>query len=179
MSCFVHRLKSNIKAIHQAIKQVKPSHSQNWFFFRPLTICGIQQTTKDIDSTAISFAKALSSTVEPTSGCEHFTVSRGFAREDAREILLILPARRPSLPSALDTARLHQTIDRHRTVPARKIKRFSSKFHLKNKKKIWVRKNCLTESKPYVSVSYIQRGCSLSISHAFSTLVIKTETKQG
>ena len=75
---------------------------------------------KEMDRRAISFAKARSSAVMPTSGGGPATVSNGFALDEAREIRLRAPLRRPSLLSALATARLHQTMDKHSTVPEKR-----------------------------------------------------------
>jgi len=75
--------------------------------------------TKDIDSTAMSLANALSSAVATT--WDRFggpaTVSKGFALDEALEIRLRAPARRLNLLRARDTAKLHQTMDKHSSVP--------------------------------------------------------------
>lgn len=84
---------------------------------RSLTICGIQHTTNDIDSTAINLANALSSAVVTISGAGPVIVKSGFALEEDLVTRLRTPALRLSLLSALETARLHQTIDRQRPVP--------------------------------------------------------------
>lgn len=82
------------------------------------TICGIQQMTKVKESTAMSLAKALSSAVIPISdGTEEDAVKSGLHLDEALEILLRTPFRRPRRFKALDTVKLHQTIDTHRIVP--------------------------------------------------------------
>lgn len=101
----------------------------NYFHDRLLTICGIQQTTNDIDSTAINLANALSSAVVTISGAGPVTVKSGFALEEDLVTLRRTPALRLSLLRALDTAKLHQTIDRQSTVPA--IQRNNSDSSLK------------------------------------------------
>lgn len=73
--------------------------------------------TNDMDNRAMSFANALSSAVATTSGRGPATVSRGFALDEALEIRLRAPARRLNLLRALETAKLHQTMDKHKTVP--------------------------------------------------------------
>lgn len=86
------------------------------------TICGIQQMTNDIDKTAISFANALSSAVG--SVCERsggpVTVNKGFTLDEDLDIRLRTPVRQLNLLKALETARLHQTIDKHKRVPKMK-----------------------------------------------------------
>lgn len=74
--------------------------------------------TNDIDSTAISLANALSSAVDTTSGVGPAIVKSGFVLEEDLVTRRRAPAFRLSLLSALDTAKLHQTIDRQRPVPA-------------------------------------------------------------
>lgn len=72
-----------------------------------------------MDNTAISLANALSSTVA-TISCRPggpTILSNGFALDEALEIRLMAPVRRPNLFRALETARLHQTMDKHRSVP--------------------------------------------------------------
>lgn len=44
-------------------------------------------------------------------------VSKGFARDEALQIRLREPARRLILLKALETAKLHQTMDKHKSVP--------------------------------------------------------------
>lgn len=87
-------------------------------------MCGIQQITNDIDNTAISLANALSSVVATTSDGfgDPTTVSKGFALDEALEILLRATVRRFNLLKALETAKLHQTIDKHKRVPIIKRK---------------------------------------------------------
>lgn len=67
----------------------------------------------------MSLAKALSSAVATTSGRFEgpAMVSKGFALDEALEIRLRAPVRRPNLLKALDTAKLHQTMDKHNSVP--------------------------------------------------------------
>lgn len=82
-------------------------------------MCGIQQITNDIDNTAISLANALSSVVATISGGfgGSATVSKGFALDEALKILLRAIVRRLNLLKALETAKLHQTMDKHKKVP--------------------------------------------------------------
>lgn len=85
-------------------------------------MCGIQPITNDIDSTAISFANALSSAVATTS--DRFgaaMVNKGFILDEALEIRPRAPARWPNLFKALKTAKLHQTMDKHKSVPVIKL----------------------------------------------------------
>lgn len=72
-----------------------------------------------MDNTAISLANALSSAVATTSGRlgGPATVNKGFALDEALEIRLRAPVRRLNLLKALETARLHHTMDKHRSVP--------------------------------------------------------------
>lgn len=73
--------------------------------------------TNDIDNTAINLANALSSAVVTTSGGGPVTVNSGFALEEDLVTRRSAPAFLLNLLSALETARLHQTIDIHSTVP--------------------------------------------------------------
>lgn len=74
--------------------------------------------TNDIDRTAINLANALSSAVVTTSVGGPATVRSGFALDEDLVTRRKAPALRLSLLSALETAKLHQTIDRQRMVPA-------------------------------------------------------------
>lgn len=83
-----------------------------------LTICGIQQITNDIDNTAISLANAFSSIVATSDRFrDPAIVSKGFVRDEVLQIRLREPARQLILLKALETAKLHQTMDKHKTVP--------------------------------------------------------------
>jgi len=81
---------------------------------------GIQHITNDIDNTAISLANALSSVVTVSNRCGvciPAIVNKGFALDEALEILPRATVRRLNLLKALETAKLHQTIDKHKRVP--------------------------------------------------------------
>lgn len=83
-------------------------------------MCGIQHVTNVIDNTAISLANALSSIVVTAS--DRFfggpaMVSKGFILDEALEIRPRAVARWPNLFKALKTAKLHQTMDKHKSVP--------------------------------------------------------------
>lgn len=78
-----------------------------------------------MDKTAMSLAKAFSSAVETTSGDGLVTVKSGLALcEEAREVRRRWPTRPLNLLRARDTAKLHQTIDIHKSVPTSQKKIF-------------------------------------------------------
>lgn len=108
---------SERRLIAVGVPALEEINSINYRDDRLLTICGIQQTTNDIDSTAINLANALSSAVVTISGVGPVTVNSGFALDDDLVTRRSTPALQFSLLSALETARLHQTIDRQRPVP--------------------------------------------------------------
>ena len=108
---------SERRLIAVGVPALEGINSINYRDDRLLTICGIQQTTNDIDSTAINLANALSSAVVTISGVGPVTVNNGFALDDDLVTRRSTPALQFSLLSALETARLHQTIDRQRPVP--------------------------------------------------------------
>lgn len=86
-------------------------------FINRFTICGIQQTTKDIDNNFISLENAFSSgVVIPSWFGGPATFNKGFALDDALDILLKAPVR-CNFFKALETVKLHETIDEHKTVP--------------------------------------------------------------
>ena len=82
-----------------------------------------------MESKAMSFAKARSSAVIPTSGGGPVTVKRGLARDEARDTRRRAPFRRPKRFRALATAKLHQTIDKHSMVPAKSIGKIAYIIH--------------------------------------------------
>lgn len=125
-------------------KLINSPSNRYFFFFFLITMWGIQQITNDVERTVINLANALSSHVEPTSPSEKvFEDENALLWDAAREHLLNSLFFWRNLPNTLATAKLNQTIEKHRQVPEKKIlliyllQRYNIKYQYFTERKIF------------------------------------------